>query len=553
MKKALKKIDDIKDMSEKEVKDCLVVLTAVEEGDNDSIVSDLVEAVKKTAEEVKTKNIVLYPYAHLSSKLAPPDTALEYLTEAEHTLSKDKKFKVVRAPFGYYKEFELKCKGHPMAELSKEFRVDVTKAVEDADFAKLLASLKTTKLDTSKLKENDHRILGQKLDLFSSNESSPGNTFWHPKGMIIFNELVNFSRELQRVRGYQEVYTPQIFDNKLWKVSGHWEHYKNNMFITHYEKRESGIKPMNCPGHMLLFKAKSRSYKDLPLRFAEYAPLHRMELSGVISGLMRVVRMHQDDAHIFCAVDNLESEITSILEILNLIYKKTFGFEDIVVNLSTRPESFMGDIKDWDKSEDALEKVLKSSKMKYVIKKGDGAFYGPKIDFDVKDSLGRSWQCGTIQLDMQLPRRFELTYTDKDGKDKIPIVIHRAVMGSLERFIGVLLEHTNGALPVWLSPTQVKIINFTERNEKAAEKIAKKLQEAIPLLRIETDLRGTTVNDKIRDAAMMKVPYAIVIGDKEEKSGDLSVRTRDGKVKSVKVEDFIKSVKQQIEKRELKL
>lgn len=566
-KKAIQKIETLsdKEMKEQTVKECLVVLTAVEEGDNDEIVKKMIESVEKTAGEVKADKIVLYPYAHLSSNLAKPDTALGYLTEAEHTLLK--KFKVVRAPFGYYKEFELKCKGHPMSELSKEFRVDAdtksaktvvhrteTKVDTEEDISKLLHELRTAKLDTSKLKDNDHRILGQKLDLFSFNESAPGSAFWHPKGMIIFNELANFSRELQRVRGYQEVYTPQVFDNKLWKVSGHWKHYKDNMFITYYENKEAGVKPMNCPGHMLLYKTKSRSYKDLPLRFAEYAPLHRMELSGVLAGLFRVIRFHQDDTHIFCTVDDIGSEINSILEILDIIYKKTFGFKEITIKFSTRPEKFMGDIKDWDKAEADLEKVLKASKMKYVVNKGDGAFYGPKIDFIVKDSLGRDWQCGTIQLDMQLPKRFELEYTDKDGKAKTPIVIHRAVMGSLERFVGVLLEHLNGAMPLWLSPVQVKLVNFTDRNEKAIEKLEKDLLQAIPNLRIEKDLRGTTVNDKIRDSEMQKIPYVIVIGDKEEQANTLAVRKRGQKPKfGVKVEDLIKELQDKISKRELEI
>lgn len=570
-KKAIQKSDDLKDMSEKEVKDCLVVLTAVEQGDSDAILKQMLEAVEKTAKEVGAKNIVLYPYAHLSSMLAKPDTALEYLTEAEHTLAK-KKYSVTRAPFGYYKEFELKCKGHPMSELSKEFREegiesgkiavtavsskDVKAKVEtEKDISKLLHELKSAKLDTSKLKDNDHRILGQKLDLFSYNEASPGNTFWHPKGLIIFNELVAFSRELQKARGYQEVYTPQIFDNKLWKVSGHWDHYKDNMFITYYEGRESGVKPMNCPGHMLLFKTKTRSYKDLPLRFAEYAPLHRMELSGVLAGLLRVIRMHQDDSHIFCSMDHLEGEISTIMDLLKIIYTDTFGFKEIVVNLSTRGDKFMGDVKDWDRAEEALEKVLKNKKLKYVIKKGDGAFYGPKIDFDVKDSLGRSWQCGTIQLDMQLPKRFELVYTDSDGKEKTPIVIHRAVMGSLERFIGVLLEHLNGNMPVWLAPVQVKVVNFTDRNVKSAEKIVKQLQESIPSLRIEEDFRNTTVNDKIRDAEIQRIPYIIVIGDKEEQSETLAVRTRGSKKPQfgVNIEAFIKQLDEKIKSRTLEL
>src|SRR3989338_5489998 len=471
VKKALKSAQDLTEDEKglKEVKDPLVVLTAVEQGDNDKAVKDYIEAIKKTAGEVKAKNIVLYPYAHLSSQLANPDTAKEYMVEAEAVLKKEG-FNVTRAPFGYYKEFELKCKGHPLSELSKEFgplheNKDKTAVIAEAkerakekteDIYQLLNQISRSKLDTSKLKDNDHRILAQKLDLFSFNEASPGSVFWHQNGQIIFNSLVDFSRALQSEKGYKEVSTPQIFSNKLWKVSGHWDHYKDNMFLTDYEGKQSGIKPMNCPGHMLLYKASTKSYKDLPLRMSEYGALHRMELSGVLNGLFRVIRLHQDDTHIFCTLDQLESEISGILDLIKVIYTDTFKFKKIEVKLSTRPDKFMGDKSDWDKAEEALEKVLKKAKMKYEIKKGEGAFYGPKIDFDIEDSLNRKWQCSTIQLDMQLPKRFELEYTGEDNKKHTPLVIHRAVFGSLERFIGILLEHLNGNLPVWLSPVQCR-------------------------------------------------------------------------------------------------
>jgi threonyl-tRNA synthetase len=573
IKKAIKQPEELSDERKKEivVKDPLVILTAVEKGDSDALLKDMIKSVIKTAGEVKAKNIVLYPYAHLSSNLSDPTTALEYLTEAEGVLKKEG-FNVTRAPFGYYKEFELKVKGHPLSELSKEFRCGACEGVspstakqeaktkaaiikgseeKEEDISKLLREISRSKLDTSKLKENDHRILGQKLDLFSFNEASPGSVFWHPKGQIIFNELVKFSKEIQGERGYQEVSAPMVFDSKLWKVSGHWGHYKENMFLTEYEGKAASLKPMNCPGHMLLFRTKSRSYKDLPLRFSEYGPLHRMELSGVLNGLFRVIRMHQDDTHIFLALDQIEEEISRILEIINIIYKDTFNFEFDTVFLSTRPENFMGDKKDWDKAEEALENVLKKFKMKYQINKGDGAFYGPKIDFSIKDSLGRSWQLATIQLDMQLPKRFELSYTGADNKEHQPVVIHRALFGSLERFIGILLENSNGALPVWLSPIQCRVVNFTDRNNKACEKLIKELKEAIPRLRIDSDLRNTTVNDKIRDSEMQKIPYCIVIGDKEEEKGTLAVRKRGEKkpVFGVKSADFIKEIKEKIEKR----
>ena len=555
LKKALKDIPDLqeKDKKEHEVKECLVVLTAIEKGDSDKELHDMLEAVKKTAGEVKTASIVLYPYAHLSSNLSAPQHAIEMLDKAEQELKKDKlNFKVTRAPFGYYKTFEFKCKGHPLSELSKTFGSNVNASHvqvirnEVYDEKKLLHELKTSKLDTSKLKDNDHRILGQRLDLFSFNEVAPGAVFWHDNGSFIYNKLKEHIRSFLRKYNYQELITPQILDSKLFKVSGHWSHYQDNMFMTKYEDRDFGVKPMNCPGAMLVYKTKTRSYKDLPLRLAEFGTDHRKELSGVLSGLFRVIQFTQDDAHIFCTKEQISNEIAHMLEMVNSICKKTFGF-DYRIELSTRPEKFMGDIKDWEHAEEILEQVLKKSKAKYKINKGDGAFYGPKIDLHITDSLNRSWQCSTIQLDMQMPKRFELTYTGEDNKEHTPFVIHRVILGSIERFIGVLLEHLNGNLPLWLSPRQVRIVNFTDRNTKACEKLMKQLKEEIPELRIDSDLRNDTVQSKIRDAEMLKVNYVIVLGDKEESSNTLAVRARGEKPKfNIKTESFIKQLKEEL-------
>lgn len=575
IKKAFKGAKDLEEAEkkEKEVKEVLVVLTAVEQGDNDKAVKDYVAAITKTAGEVKAKNIVLYPYAHLSSNLSNPDTAREYMVEAEATLKKEG-FNVVRAPFGYYKEFELKCKGHPLSELSKEFgpaheNKDKSHVVQEAkdkakgvvisgkedekekDPKQLLREISRSKLDTSKLKENDHRILGQKLDLFSFNDVAPGAAFWHNKGLILFNELVNFWRDEHRKAGYQEISTPQILDLKLWKISGHWEKYKENMFLTHYEGREFGVKPMNCPGGMLVYKSSTKSYRDLPLRVAELGVVHRQELSGVLAGLFRVIRITQDDAHIFCTEEQLEDEISKIIDLIKVIFSK-FNLEFDHIELSTRPEKRIGSEEVWDKAEKALEDVLKARKIKYRINKGDGAFYGPKIDFHAKDSLGRTWQLSTIQLDFAMPERFELEYVDKDNKAKRPVMLHRVVYGALERFIGILVEHLNGAFPVWLSPVQVRVINFTDRNTKAAEKIVEKIRKEIPYARVESDFRNTTVNDKVRDSEMQKIPYLITIGDKEEEKGTLAIKKRGEKKPEfgVKIESFIKELKEKIEKRE---
>lgn len=563
LKKAIKNPEELKEKGEVEVKEPLVVLIAVEKGDNDKTVGQLVDAVKKTSSEVKTKNIVLYPYAHLSPNLANPDTALEYMVEAEHTLQKEG-FKVTRAPFGYYKEFELKVKGHPLSELSKEFHpegmalspkdvINKVQVEEKYDPKQLLREISRAKLDTSKLKDNDHRILGQKLDLFSFNEAAPGMVFWHDKGLTIYNELVSFWRELHRKAGYKEISTPQILDNKMWKISGHWNLYKENMFLTKYEGRDFGVKPMNCPGGMLVYKTTQKSYRDLPLRVGELGIVHRQELSGVLAGLFRVIKFTQDDAHIFCTEEQLESEIIGVISLFGELLDK-FGFK-YTFTLSTRSEEkkdkYLGDDKLWDKAENALANALKKLKIKFEKMSGEAKFYGPSLDVQIKDSLGREWQCSTLQLDFNMPARFELEYTDKDNKEKTPIMLHRVVYGSLERFIGVLLEHLNGNLPVWLSPVQVRVLDFTDRNTKACEKLVKQLKEELPNLRVDSDFRSTTINDKVRDAEMQKIPYVIVIGDKEEESKTIAVRER-GNAKpkfKVKLDSFIKEIRDKIEKR----
>lgn len=560
VKKAIKSAEELKTKDEQEVKEPLVVLTAVEKGDNDQTVKEMIEAIKKTAADVKTKTIVLYPYSHLSSNLANPDTALEYLSEAEHTLQKGG-YHVTRAPFGHYKQFELKCKGHPLAELSKEFRGGgkelsegkvVQENIEDYDPKQLLREISRSKLDTSKLKDNDHRILGQKLDLFSFNEAAPGSVFWHDKGWIIFNELIKMWREIHRKAGYQEISTPQILDNKVWKVSGHWRLYKENMFITDYEGRDFAVKPMNCPGAMLVYRTKTRSYKDLPLRLAEIGTLHRKELSGTLAGLFRVIKITQDDAHLFCAEDQLEDEILSVIKLFKDILDKfnfTYKFT-LSVRSEAKKDKYLGDDSLWNTAEKALGDGLKKSKLKFERVPGEAKFYGPSLDVVIKDSLEREWQCSTLQLDFNLPQRFELEYVGKDNKSHTPIVLHRVVFGSMERFIGILLEHLDGNLPLWLSPVQVRVINFTDRNIKAAEKIVKGFQREIPYLRMDSDFRNATVSEKIRDAEIQRISYIIVIGDKEEKGKTLAVRKRGSKPKfGVKFDSFVKEIQGKIEKR----
>lgn len=559
LKKALAKPEELSKEQEKgkTVKECLVVLTAVEENDRDNAAELLVDNIIDIASQVKAKTIVLYPYAHLSPYLAKPEFAMNVLKDAEKILL-SKNYEVVRAPFGYYKEFELKCKGHPLSELSrtigpegkveKEVR-EIKMAKEEAyDYKQLLSQISKVTLDTSKLKENDHRIIGQKLDLFSFNEVAPGMAFWHHNGWIIYQELVKFWREEHKKAGYFEISTPQILDKKLWQISGHWEKYRENIFLTKYEGRDFAVKPMNCPGGILVYKTKPRSYKELPLRIAELGTVHRQELSGVVGGLFRVIKFTQDDAHIYCTENQLEDEIAGVIKLIDILYKP-FKFE-INMELSTRPEKRIGSDEMWNRAEKILENVLKKKKLKYKIAKGAGAFYGPKVDFSIKDSLGRMWQCATIQLDFAMPERFDLTYMGEDNKKYRPVMIHRAIYGSFERFIGVLLEHLNGNLPVWLSPIQVRVLSFTDRNVKAAEKIVKALEQAG--LRVDSDFRDATVDYKVRDAEIMKIPYIIVIGDKEEKNNTLAIRERGKKPEfGVKPEKFIKEIKEKIEKKEL--
>lgn len=549
LKKALKNIDNLApdQKLEGESKDCLVVLIAIEKGDNLETVKLLSEDIKSISEQINTKNIVLYPYAHLSKDLGSPELAVELLNRTEKEL---KGFKIVKAPFGYYKTFELKVKGHPLSELSREIKVKGSEIEEKYNPSQLLREISKSKLDTSKLKENDHRILGKQMDLFSFNDVAPGMVFWHNRGLIIYNELVKFWREQHKKANYEEIKTPQIMDSKLWKVSGHWDKYKENNFVTDYEKRAFLVKPMNCPGGMLVFKANPRSYKELPLRVGELGVVHRCELSGVLAGLFRVIQFTQDDAHIFCANEKqVKEEIKGVMNMISYFYDK-FGLNFDHVELSTRPEKRIGTDKQWDIAEKILEEVLIEKKIKYKINKGEGAFYGPKIDFHVKDSLERTWQLSTIQLDFALPDRFELEYNDKDNTKKKPIMLHRVIYGSLERFIGILLEHTSGRLPIWLAPIQIRVLSFTDRNINYANEIIKKIEEAIPEVRLDSDFKQTTVPSKVKEAEIMKIPYIIVLGDKEEKEKTLAIRIKgNSKIQNFKIDEFISKIKEEIEER----
>jgi len=549
-KKAIKDAEKIekKLLSEKE---CLVVFISAEkidEKNTKNVAKNLKKQIEDISDKVKTKTIVLYPYVHLSNTPSSPKKALEILEETEKILKKDK-YKTQRAPFGWYKGFEIKVKGHPLSELSREFSEEEEKETEEeCDYKQLLKDVTKSRLDKSKLKDNDHRILSQKMDLFSFNEIAPGMVFWHNDGLVIYNELIKFWREEHKKQNYQEISTPQILDKKLWKISGHWEKYKENIFLTSYEGREFAVKPMNCPGGILIFKNTPKSYKDLPLRVAELGNVHRQELSGVLGGLFRVIQFTQDDAHIYCTEKQLEKELISVINLINQIYD-VFNFESFI-ELSTRPEKRIGDEKLWDKAEDALEKVLKKQKIKYKLNKGDGAFYGPKIDFHIKDSLGRTWQCATLQLDFAMPERFDLNYIDKNSNKKRPIMLHRTIFGSLERFIGVLLEHTNGRLPLFLAPKQVRVISFTDRNQKYAQQVIEGLQKANPNLRIDSDFRSESIGLKIKDAQIKRIAYMVVVGDKEEQEKTISVKEGGQKEsRNMSTDDLIAELKDKLDKK----
>ncbi|MDR1509038.1 MAG: threonine--tRNA ligase [Synergistaceae bacterium] len=391
---------------------------------------------------------------------------------------------------------------------------------------------------TEEAKLRDHRKLGRELDLFSFQPEGPGFPFFHPKGMTLMNTLVEFWRREHTKRGYSEIKTPLILERELWQRSGHWDHYHDNMYFTEIDERPYAIKPMNCPGGILVYKTSKRSYRELPMRVAELGTVHRHERSGVLHGLMRVRCFTQDDAHVYCTQEQIEDEVKGIIDLDRYIYD-VFRFQ-FMVELSTRPDNFMGDPEAWKDAENRLQKVLEETGIPFKINPGDGAFYGPKIDFHLKDSIGRTWQCGTIQLDFQMPEKFDMTYAGSDGAEHRPVMLHRTVLGSLERFIGILTEHYAGAFPYWISPVQAKIIQVKPDFESYALKIADELKKMN--VRLERDARDEKLGKKIRDAQMEKVPYMLVIGAKEAELGAVSVRTRSGGDIGIKNMEELKSM-----------
>lgn len=449
------------------------------------------------------------------------------------TLSKVKALKVMKTSGAYWRgdsEKEMLTRVYAITFPDKQQLQDYLKRLEEA-------------------KKRDHKILGPRLDLFTLHEEAPGMPFIHPKGMIIWNRLLDYWRELHHKAGYLEIKTPSMMTRELWEISGHWANYRENMYTSEVEDRIFAIKPMNCPGGMIHYKSTLHSYRELPLRVGEIGHVHRFEPSGALSGLLRVRSFHQDDAHIYMKPTDIEDEILGVLNLADTIYR-CFGLE-YHLELSTRPEEgTIGTDEEWERATEGLRKALERSGREFRVNEGDGAFYGPKIDFHIRDAIGRTWQCGTIQLDMALPERFELEYTDQDGERKRPVMIHRALFGSIERFFGILIEHFAGRFPLWLSPRQVRILTVADRHAPAARQLQEKI-EAAGLL-CEVDDSGESVGKKVRQAQLDQVNYILTVGDKEAETGTASLRTRDNVVHGeVNMDSFLEMLDQEQRTRSL--
>jgi len=412
------------------------------------------------------------------------------------------------------------------------------------------ANKKDLKSYLHKLEEaekRDHRKLGKKLNLFHAQEESPGMVFWHDKGWSIYQEVEGYIRNQLRLNGYQEVKTPQVVDRSLWEKSGHWDKFGDMMFTTHSENRDYAVKPMNCPCHVQIFNQGLKSYRDLPLRMAEFGSCHRNEPSGTLHGLMRVRNFTQDDAHIFCTEDQIQAEVIEFIDLLYKVYED-FGFNEVIVKLSTRPEQRVGSDEVWDKAEKALEIALDSKALEWELQPGEGAFYGPKIEFSLKDCIGRVWQCGTIQVDFSMPGRLGAEYVAEDGAKHTPVMLHRAILGSLERFIGILIEEHAGDFPLWLAPVQAVVMGITDRQHDFITQVANELQ--LQGLRVSTDLRNEKIGFKIREHTLQKIPYLLVVGDKEMENGTVAVRSRFGKdLGEMPISDLSQMLQEEIEKR----
>lgn len=523
-------------------------------GDKTFSPEDLKTIESKMKELLKTKAEFSQTELNIKDALAKTENE-PYKQELIKDLEKEGEKKVSFYAFG---DFEDLCRG-PHVKSAKELGhfklLKIAGAYWRGDSNnKMLQRIYGTAFETkeelaqylnmlAEAEKRDHKKLGRELDLFSFRDEGPGFPFFHNKGTIIWNELVSFMREEMKKRNYEENKTPIILNKALWLQSGHWDHYQNNMYFTQIDEQDFAVKPMNCPGNLLVYKTQKHSYRDLPIRAGEFGLVHRHELSGVLNGLFRVRSFTQDDAHVFCTEDQLADEIKNLIDFIGFIYR-TFNFT-YKVELSTKPEKALGDKKIWDKAEKILAKVLQDEKIDFKINPGDGAFYGPKIDFHLTDSIGRSWQCGTIQLDFSMPEKFDLVYTDADGKEKRPVMLHRAIYGSVERFLGMLVEHYAGAFPTWLSPVQAIIIPVSEKFNGWGEKVLAELKDNG--LRAELNASDESLGKRIRNAEKQKTPYILVVGEKEKKNETVAVRKRsEGDLGAKKLDQFIDQIKQEI-------
>ena len=517
------------------------------------------EKIEAEMKKIIKENLKLETYT------LPRDEAIEFL----RSKGEDYKVQLVEdlpedAPISFYKQSEFTdlCAG-PHALYTKAVKAFKLLSLAGAywrgdEHNKMLSRIYGTAFESKEslekyltmleeAKKRDHRKLGKELGLFAIMEEGPGFPFFLPKGMVLKNNLIEYWREIHTRENYQEISTPMILNQALWLRSGHWDHYKDNMYTTTIDDEIYCVKPMNCPGSILVYKTEPRSYRDLPLKLGELGVVHRHEKSGTLHGLFRVRCFTQDDSHIYMTPDQVEQEIEGVVRLIDEVYSK-FGFK-YHVELSTRPEDSMGSDEDWEMATSALENALKAMNLDYVVNEGDGAFYGPKIDFHLEDCLGRTWQCGTIQLDFQMPQRFEIEYTGSDGEKHRPIMIHRVIFGSIERFIGILTEHYAGRFPVWLAPVQVRVLSVSEKSFDYASEVAAKLKESG--IRMELDNSDNKIGYKIREAQLQKIPYMLVLGEKESDDGTIvTIRTREGQdLGSMSLDDFIAKVRKETTER----
>jgi threonyl-tRNA synthetase len=532
------------------VEEAVVLFTSVEREDTPEVASEMLRQVAEFMGRLGVKRLLIYPYAHLSPDLARPEKALELLRRMEIE-ARSMGIEVYRAPFGWNKRFTLSVKGHPLAE---QLRVVTKEDVLSRREARAEGASRQEAVQVQERaavreeKEPLHIRLGRELDVFSVNENvGSGLILFHPNGAIIREELIKLIREVNRRLGFREVWTPHLFRSTLWQKTGHYETFRDRMFLFRIGDEEYVLKPMNCPGHAMIYASSTRSYRDLPVKISEFGTVYRNEQPGELTGLLRVRSITQDDGHVFARPDQVEQVVREILDAAFEVLEKVLG-APVHVNLSTRPEKYIGTKELWDVAESDLRAALESTGIRYEVKHGEGAFYGPKIDVDVEDSMGRRWQCSTIQLDFFMPERLGLEYVDQDGTKKRPVMIHRAILGSLERFTGLLLEHYNGRLPVWLAPLQAVVLPVKSAHAMYAERVLRALLDAG--IRAELWEEGT-LEKRIREAHRARASFVLIVGEAEAGSNTVSVRDHEGKVvKGVLLEDFVRWIAGLVSRRE---